>query len=59
MMFFPPEPYAYRLGMIGINLTYPIENLYKNKYKMQEAKENITLANFRSKKMKKISGISV
>lgn len=44
MMFFPPEPYAYRLGMIGINLTYPIENLYKNKYKMQEAKENITLA---------------
>ncbi|MCQ9639052.1 TolC family protein [Chryseobacterium sp. WG14] len=44
MMFFPPEPYAYRLGMIGMNLTYPIENLYKNKYKMQEAKENIDLA---------------
>ncbi|CAM3116817.1 TolC family protein [Chryseobacterium flavum] len=44
MMFFPPEPYAYRLGMIGINLTYPIENLYKNKYKMQEAKENIDMA---------------
>lgn len=44
MMFFPPEPYAYRLGMIGLNLTYPIENLYKNKYKMQEAKENIDLA---------------
>lgn len=44
MMFFPPEPYAYRLGMIGVNLTYPIENLYKNKYKIQEAKENINLA---------------
>ncbi|MDV7696160.1 TolC family protein [Chryseobacterium soli] len=44
MMFFPPEPYAYRLGMIGVNLTYPIESLYKNKYKMQEAKENIELA---------------
>ncbi|NIF04962.1 TolC family protein [Chryseobacterium sp. Tr-659] len=44
MMFFPPEPYAYRLGMIGMNLTYPIENLYKNKYKMQEAKESIDLA---------------
>lgn len=44
MMFFPPEPYAYRLGMLGVNLTYPIENLYKNKYKMQEAKENIDLA---------------
>ncbi|WP_228433823.1 TolC family protein [Chryseobacterium polytrichastri] len=44
MMFFPPEPYAYRLGMIGVNLTYPIESLYKNKYKMQEAKENISLA---------------
>lgn len=44
MMFFPPEPYAYRLGMIGVNLTYPIESLYKNKYKMQEAKENIALA---------------
>jgi len=44
MMFFPPEPYAYRLGMIGMNLTYSIENLYKNKYKMQETKENIDLA---------------
>ena len=44
MMFFPPEPYAYRLGMMGVNLTYPIENLYKNKYKMQEARENIDLA---------------
>jgi outer membrane protein TolC len=44
MMFFPPEPYAYRLGMIGVNLTYPIESLYKNKFKMQEAKENIDLA---------------
>nr|WP_276590674.1 MULTISPECIES: TolC family protein [unclassified Chryseobacterium] len=44
MMFFPPEPYAYRLGMLGVNLTYPIENLYKNKYKMQESKENINLA---------------
>lgn len=44
MMFFPPEPYAYRLGMLGVNLTYPIENLYKNKYRMQEARENIDLA---------------
>lgn len=44
MMFFPPEPYAYRLGMLGVNLSYPIENLYKNKYKMQEAKESIDLA---------------
>ncbi|MGR3857409.1 TolC family protein [Chryseobacterium indologenes] len=44
MMFFPPEPYAYRLGMVGVNLTYPIENLYKNKYRMQEALENIDLA---------------
>ncbi|REC50073.1 TolC family protein [Chryseobacterium pennipullorum] len=44
MMFFPPEPYAYRLGMIGVNLTYPIGNLYKNKYRMQEARENINLA---------------
>lgn len=44
MMFFPPEPYAYRLGMVGVNLTYPIENLYKNKYRMQEAQENIDLA---------------
>lgn len=44
MMFFPPEPYAYRLGMVGVNLTYPIENLYKNKYRIQEARENIDLA---------------
>ncbi|WP_106917569.1 TolC family protein [Chryseobacterium aurantiacum] len=44
MMFFPPEPYAYRLGMLGVNLTYPIENLYKNKYRMQQARENIDLA---------------
>ncbi|UWX61640.1 TolC family protein [Chryseobacterium oranimense] len=44
MMFFPPESYAYRLGMLGVNLTYPIGNLYKNKYRMQEARENIDLA---------------
>ncbi|PWN67319.1 TolC family protein [Chryseobacterium oncorhynchi] len=47
MMFFPPEPYAYRLGMLGVNLSYPIENLYKNKYRMQEARENIDLAKLR------------
>lgn len=50
MMFFPPEPYAYRLGILGVHLTYPIENLYKNKFKMQEAKENIDLAKLQIEK---------
>lgn len=43
-MFFPPEPYAYRFGMVGISLTYPISNLYKNKTRIQEANEHISLA---------------
>lgn len=44
MMFIPFVPNAYRLGMVGVQLNYPIESLYKNKYKMHEAKENIELA---------------
>lgn len=44
MMFVPFVPNAYRLGMVGVQLNYPIESLYKNKYKMHEAKENIELA---------------
>lgn len=44
MMFVPFVPNAYRLGMIGVQLNYPIESLYKNKYKMHEAKEYIELA---------------
>lgn len=43
-MFFPPTNFAYRFGMVGIHLNYPIANLYKNRYKMQDAKELIDLA---------------
>ena len=43
-MFFPPTNHAYRFGMVGLHLNYPIENLYKNKYRMQDAKEMIELA---------------
>lgn len=36
-MFFPPNPYLYTLGKIGIEATYSLSNLYKNKSKMHLA----------------------
>lgn len=30
-MFFPPEPYLYTLGRVGVEATYSLSNLYKNK----------------------------
>lgn len=29
--FFPPQPYFYRMGMIGLSLKYQISELYKNR----------------------------
>jgi outer membrane protein TolC len=31
--FYPPQPYFYRMGMIGVSLKYSISALYKNKAK--------------------------
>lgn len=30
-MFFPPDPYLYTLGRVGVEATYSLSNLYKNK----------------------------
>jgi outer membrane protein len=43
-MFFPPNPYLYTLGSIGIELNYSISNIYKNKTKMHMANKRIELA---------------
>jgi outer membrane protein len=42
-MFFPPEPYLYRLGLIGLNLKFSISDLYKNKAKVKKADQEIAL----------------
>jgi outer membrane protein len=36
-MFFPPNPYLYTLGRVGIEATFSISNLYKNKTKIHIA----------------------
>ncbi|MBP3944025.1 TolC family protein [Sphingobacteriaceae bacterium WQ 2009] len=41
-MFFPPEPYLYGFGLVGLDLKYSISNLYKNKAKMQRVKSEIS-----------------
>lgn len=44
MMFFPPEKYLNRIGMVGVNVSIPLSNFFKNKQKMQMANENISIA---------------
>lgn len=40
-MFFPPNPYVYTLGKIGIEATWSLSNLYKNKSRMHIANQKI------------------
>jgi outer membrane protein len=41
--FFPPEEYLNRSGLIGVKVTLPIGNLYKNKQKKKIASERVHL----------------
>lgn len=40
-MLFPPSPHLYRLGMIGVDATFSISNLYKNKKRMSLANKKV------------------
>jgi len=40
--FYPPQPYFYRIGMIGVSLKYSISALYKNKAKTNVANLGIS-----------------
>lgn len=42
-MFFPPEEYLYRFGSVGVNVSIPLSNFFKNKQKMQIADRNISI----------------
>ncbi len=37
-MFFPPDPYLYTLGRVGVEATYSLSNLYKNKTRTHMAR---------------------
>lgn len=39
--FFPPNPYLYTLGQVGIEATFDLSSLYKNKTKMEQANTKI------------------
>jgi outer membrane protein len=41
--FFPPEPYFYRIGMIGVSGRYSISNLFKSKQKKQIVAKQISV----------------
>ncbi|WP_229335541.1 TolC family protein [Flavobacterium sp. ALJ2] len=40
-MFFPPNPYLYSLGQVGIEATFSLSGLYKNKTKVHIANSKI------------------
>lgn len=39
--FFPPEPYLYRLGWAGVDVSFSISRLFKNRKKMTIAQQQI------------------
>ncbi len=40
-MFFPPDPYLYSLGQVGVEATFNLSNLYKNKTRVRVASMKI------------------
>lgn len=48
-MFFPPDPYAYTLGRVGVEATFNLSALYKNKAKMQIARKQVLAQEMRTK----------
>lgn len=40
-MFFPPDPYLYTLGRVGVEATFSISNIYKNRVRMQTAQKRV------------------
>lgn len=40
-MFFPPDPYLYSLGQVGIEATFNLSNLHKNKVKSKIAGQQL------------------
>lgn len=43
-MFFPPDPYAYTFGNVGVQLTYNISGIYKNKSRVSLARKRAEAA---------------
>lgn len=48
-MFFPPDPYLYSLGQIGIEASFDLSGLYKNKTKVHMANTKIEWQKAQSK----------
>ncbi|MGQ7945734.1 TolC family protein [Flavobacterium sp. WC2509] len=40
-MFFPPDPYLYTLGQVGVEASFDLSGLYKNKTKVQKVTTQI------------------
>lgn len=38
-MFFPPDPYPYTFGQVGVDMVFNISGLYKNRAKVATAKK--------------------
>ncbi|WP_409415382.1 TolC family protein [Flavobacterium sp. PS2] len=51
-MFFPPNPYLYSLGQVGIEATFSLSGLYKNKTKVHIANSRIELQKTQSEIVK-------
>jgi outer membrane protein TolC len=48
-MFFPPDPYAYTFGQVGVEAVFNISGLYKNKTRVGLAKKKADAANAQTK----------
>ncbi|MET3017840.1 TolC family protein [Flavobacterium hydatis] len=51
-MFFPPNPYLYSLGQVGIEATFSLSGLYKNKTKVHIANSKVELQKTQSEIVK-------
>lgn len=50
--FFPPNPYLYTLGQVGIEASFDISALYKNKTKVEQANKKIEWQRMQSEILK-------
>ncbi|WP_245891710.1 TolC family protein [Flavobacterium faecale] len=55
-MFFPPDPYLYSIGQVGIELNYNLSSLFKNTTKVHIAEKEVALQKMNTEILKEKVG---
>ncbi|MCW2121209.1 TolC family protein [Flavobacterium sp. 7A] len=55
-MFFPPDPYLYSIGQVGIELNYNLSSLFKNTNKVHIAEKEVSLQKMNTQILKERVG---